>query len=410
MESKYDVFISKNNADLPIALELAHVLTRKGFRVFESSESLPKMARSEYSDAIDNALDNSSHLLVICSKNENGQNSRWVKKEWQSFRNEVLSERKNGNIVVLLVGGIRIADLAFGLREYQAFDYETFDIDQLILYFPRENESRSNDEIINKTPESEVDDLDEPEETNESERIVKLDELSFRMIHVEGGVYQSKRIDSFYLGQFPVTQNIWENVMGNNPSRFPDIQSSKGGRWKSVAKDAAKGFVIGGPLMAVGRGIYSYIMHDSTSDTGHLPVENVNYYEALEFVERLSEMTGLHFSLPTEMEWEYAAKGGIFSNDYVYAGGDDIDTVGWYKENSSGKTHPVGEKIPNELGLYDMSGNVWEWVLDSSPVKGIGVRKGGSWHQVSTQCLCTNRHLSDRNKKTSGLGLRVLMR
>ncbi|MGA2642127.1 MAG: SUMF1/EgtB/PvdO family nonheme iron enzyme, partial [Spirochaetia bacterium] len=144
-------------------------------------------------------------------------------------------------------------------------------------------------------------------------------------------------VSSFHMGKFDVTQDLYQSVMGSNPSQF-------------------------------------------TGD-GNRPVERVSWYDAVEFCNKLSERDGLAkvytingtdvtadwsangYRLPTEAEWEYAARGGQqgVSEYHVYAGSDNLDQVGWYKDNSGGTTHPVGQKAPNALGLYDMTGNVWQW-------------------------------------------------
>ena len=129
-------------------------------------------------------------------------------------------------------------------------------------------------------------------------------------------------------------------------------------------------------------------------------------------------MTTLSFSLPTEDEWEYAARGGQNSQGLKFAGSNDIDDVAWYRDNAEGSTHPVGEKKPNELGLYDMSGNVWEWTetpahsyaSNAEPGGTIFIRRGGSWWHEAKNCRVSRRYASDHSKKTSGLGLRVVVR
>ena len=126
-------------------------------------------------------------------------------------------------------------------------------------------------------------------------------------------------VKSFYMGQYEVTQELWTAVMGNNPSNF-------------IGKD--------------------------------LPVEQVSYYDVQEFIARLNELTGVTFRLPTEAEWEYAARGGSKSKGYLFPGSNDLMTAGWTQINSESETHPVGMMPPNELGLYDMAGNVWEWCSD----------------------------------------------
>ena len=162
-----------------------------------------------------------------------------------------------------------------------------------------------------------------------------VDGISYVMKPVEGGTFQmgsndseadsdekpvhSITVSSFYMGETEVTQALWKAVMGGNPSRF-------------------KG--------------------------DDLPVEQVSWNDCQEFIEKLNGLTGKDFRLPTEAEWEYAARGGKKSNGYKYAGSKTVDNVAWYDGNSGSKTHPVKTKQPNELGLYDMSGNVFEWCQD----------------------------------------------
>ena len=123
----------------------------------------------------------------------------------------------------------------------------------------------------------------------------------------------------YYMGETPVTQALWQAVMGDNPSGFKGDNN---------------------------------------------PVENVSWYDCLEFINKLNRLTGRKFRLPTEAEWEFAARGGNKSNHTRYAGSSNLDEVAWCISNSGGNTHPVAQKKPNELGLYDMSGNVREWCND----------------------------------------------
>jgi hypothetical protein len=183
-------------------------------------------------------------------------------------------------------------------------------------------------------------------------------------------------ISGFLIGRYPVTQKQWVRIMGSNPSGFKGDE---------------------------------------------LPVENVSWHDAQNFIRRLNSTSGKTYRLPTEAEWEYAARGGIKSKGQKYAGGDDIDNTAWYMMNSGDKTHIVGTKRPNELGIFDMSGNVWEWVgdwygeYDSSPKTdptgppsgSTRVNRGGSWEDDARFCRVSNRGDNTPESRFNSLGFRV---
>lgn len=209
--------------------------------------------------------------------------------------------------------------------------------------------------------------------------------VSFEMVKVNGGSFMmgsyngdndeqpvhSESVETFYIGKTEVTQALWSAVMGSNPSSF-------------------KG--------------------------ENLPVENVSWFDCQEFVERLSRLTGRIFRLPTEAEWEYAARGGNSSRNYVYSGSNDIYRVGWYKENSGTRTHQVAQKLDNELGIFDMTGNVWEWVSDSyssnynSPRNSsYRVVRGGFWNYDAGNCRVSYRNNYSPSSRNNFIGLRLAL-
>jgi formylglycine-generating enzyme len=154
------------------------------------------------------------------------------------------------------------------------------------------------------------------------------------------------------------------------------------------------------------------------------PIVNVTYNDAVAYCIWLSKKYNINYSLPTEAEWEYAARGGNKGNGYAYSGGNDLHELGWYEDNSNRQTHSVGEKKPNELGLYDMSGNVEEWCMDwydanyystspthdpKGPNSGIArVLRGGSWISPAAYCRVDSRYSCDPESLWCLNGFRVI--
>ena len=234
--------------------------------------------------------------------------------------------------------------------------------------------------------------------TNSEIETFTVNGVAFKMVKVAGGTFQmggaseqgsdaydreypihSVTLSDYYIGQTQVTQELWEAVMGSNPSYF-------------------KG-------------------------NNQCPVENVSWNDSQEFIEKLNRLTGKNFRLPTEAEWEYAARGGNKSKGYKYSGSNDADAVAWYEKNSGSKTHPVETKQSNELGLYDMSGNVWEWCQDwygkysshsQSNPKGantgsIRVLRGGSWFFKARSVRVSNRIINTPDYRNTNDGLRLVL-
>ncbi len=243
--------------------------------------------------------------------------------------------------------------------------------------------------------------IKDKERTELNIEMQKGSDVPANMVLVDGGTFKrddySVTVSSFFIGKYEVTQKEWQSIMGNNPSDF-------------------KG--------------------------DNRPVEEVTWYDAVEYCNKLSKKEGLTpvytingnnvtcnwsangYRLPTEAEWEYAARGGNKSKGYTYSGSNIVGNVAWYDSNSSSQTHDVGTKAPNELGIYDMSGNVWEWCWDwydssyysNSPKndpKGANsgsdrVVRGGSWYLNDFGCRVAYRVYSSPGFGNGGLGLRVL--
>lgn len=153
-----------------------------------------------------------------------------------------------------------------------------------------------------------------------------------------------------------------------------------------------------------------------------MPAYNVSRADALQFVAKLSAMTGLAFGLPSEAQWEFAARGGNNTRHYRFSGSSSVDDVAWHKGNSQSIVHPVGEKQPNELGLYDMSGNLWEWCRDTygpyptttqtDPLVESGSRyvlRGGAWTYLPSYCRVTCRDAYNGEAKSVSNGVRVVV-
>ena len=222
--------------------------------------------------------------------------------------------------------------------------------------------------------------------------------VSFKMIAVEGGTFlmgssesdaeadddekpqHEVTLSNYYIGETEVTQELWKAVMGSNPSYFEGAKR---------------------------------------------PVEKVSWDDCQTFILKLNEKTGKTFRLPTEAEWEYAARGGKKSKGYTYSGSNSIGDVAWYEDNSGNQTHDVGTKQANELGIYDMSGNVWEWCQDwycetyyenSPSTNPLGpdlgmsrVNRGGSRWNGARGCRVANRGGRSPGYRYIDLGFRLAL-
>ena len=232
---------------------------------------------------------------------------------------------------------------------------------------------------------------------DESTRTFAVNGVTFKMVRVDGGTFtmggtweqgddawedelptHRVTLSTYYMGDTEVTQELWQAVMGNNPSYFSG---------------------------------------------GQRPVERVSWYDCQDFIDKLNTLTGRNFRLPTEAEWEFAARGGNKSQGYKYAGSNNIDNIAWYYENSAEMTHNVAQKSPNELGLYDMSGNVWEWCQDwygsysssgqtnpTGPSSGTKrVHRGGSISLYPRGCRISYRADNPPSSTYTNLGFRLAL-
>ncbi|MBF0541108.1 MAG: formylglycine-generating enzyme family protein [Nitrospirae bacterium] len=189
------------------------------------------------------------------------------------------------------------------------------------------------------------------------------------MVFVKGGSYvmgdgSIKSVGDFYIGKYEVTQGQWRKITGNNPSNFSRCGDN-------------------------------------------CPVERISWNDVQGFIRELNRLTDGKYRLPTEAEWEYACRSG--GNVEEYSGSNNIDDVAWYVDNSRKKTHQAGTKSPNGLGIYDMSGNVWEWTedrWDSSSDR--RVFKGGGWYGDAELSRCAWRDGVTADDRDFGLGFRVV--
>lgn len=261
----------------------------------------------------------------------------------------------------------------------------------------------------------------------QEKQTITVNGVSFNMIKVEGGIFKmgaqstdpngenydreasereqpvhSVTLSDYYIGETEVTQELWEAVMGTT------IEQQR----QEVEE-------------------YYGFDCDLYGQGSTYPMYYISWEECQEFIAKLNQLTGKRFCLPTEAEWEYAARGGNKSRGYKYAGSNTIGEVAWYRDNAydvgygspAYGTHPVGTKSPNELGLYDMSGNVWEWCSDrygeyssssqtnpTGPTSGsYRVPRGGSWFNYAQNCRVSFRGNNGGPGNRADLGFRLAL-
>ena len=481
----YDIFISYKRKSLPTANNLYYRLTSRGHSTFFDLE---EMGRDNFNVQLLNYIENAKDVFVILEEGslDGCKQENWEEKDW--FCHEIaFALEKKKNIIPMLIGGYRMpsADFFpdklkdFSLKNAPDFNFSYFEayLDKLIekdyllskpnlqdkaasvfKFYSNENcqvfkegklvcslEGMSDEPYYLPVPrkgdyrfkginlitaESKI--IKEHIEADEEREIeiqwekrisIKLEQncsdslddipspiiqtfnvlgIVFRMVKVSCGSYYMGTVipesqftqiittdqphshtviltHDYYIGENAVTQELWRAIMHNNPSRF--IEET-------------------------------------------FPVDSVSWTDCQEFISRINRITGMKFGLPTEAEWEFAARGGVRSRNQLYSGSNNIDEVAWCLDNSNNQTHHVKHKRANELGLYDMSGNVWEWCQDYfadyedgiqcdpiGPTQGTHhVYRGGCWCEME-DCRVTARRSGFPNFTSyGGLGLRLVIR
>jgi len=357
MTEQFDVFLAHNSVDKPLVREISERLRERGLNPWLDEEQI---APGElFQEAIQKAIPNIKSAAIIVGKSGLGQ---WQVIELHTLTSQFVKKR----IKVIPILLPEVSELPEDLLFLQGFNWVSFKqitdedaFDRLIWGI-----TGKKPQLTNSSPQI----LTETLPGNIKLEMVKIPAGSFLMGSADndesdyGNEKPQHRVNlqEFYLGKYPVTQEQYQAIMRNNPSDFKDNPKN--------------------------------------------PVENVRWNDAEYFCQKLSEKTGKNYRLPSEAEWEYACRAGTQTRYYF---GDDETQLGeyaWYRENSGGKTHPVGQKKPNDWGLYDMSGNVWEWCEDgwhknyeNAPTDGtawndnhsltnLRVLRGGSWNAALGAC------------------------
>lgn len=395
---KYDVFISYSSKDQKIVEALCAYLEQHKIRCFVAYRDIA--IGSSYPDEIVKALKNSHIMIAVSSKSYNAseQTDREVKIAKDDQRIPIipfrLSDDAYNDYKHYFLSDCHWLD-AFPDPE-KSFGKITSVINILLLELDKKNldDKESVDYVI---PLDDVKkETTNPDNLIESKRY-DINGVEFKMIKVEGGTFNmgcensnydespvhEVTLSDYYIAETPVTQELWKVVMGNNPSYFKNDK---------------------------------------------FPVESVSWNDTQIFISQLNSMIASQFRLLTEAEWEYAARGGKYNrNSYKYSGSNDINQVAWWNGNSDSTTHAVKTKCQNELGIYDMSGNVWEWCNDykddyknessfnpQGPQNGrLKVQRGGCWDRngfdTDKSCEVTYRSSDTLSYSSKRIGFRLAM-
>ncbi len=387
---KYDVFISYSRKDFDEVSSLIEAVRTEIPDLSVWFDVTGIESGDEFEDKIISAIDKSSYVLFALS--ENSLASQWTK-------DEVMYARNTGKKVIpVLLKGARLEGwFLFKFGRIDCIDstdevqmkklmrdlsrWQGLPLRSVREEFRKVNDSKESKGIVNATG------------TGYSNGMLRVNGIECPMVYVAGGSFMMGSDDrdardneipvhrvmsSYRIGKYEVNQELWEAVMGNNPSLF------KGAR---------------------------------------RPVDNVSWDDCQEFIRKMNSLTGQNFRLPTEAQWEFAARGGNTSKGYKYSGSNYIDNVAWYYDNSGGTTHDVGTKLPNELGINDMSGNVYEWCSDgmgsyecSSVYDPVGpsdystrMMRGGGYCDGARLCRVSDRNHYRPDARHCSIGLRLCL-
>ena len=412
---KYDVFISYSRKDIDEVNAFVGMLKKSipALNVWFDIDGIE--SGDEFDEKIIDAIENS--FCVLFALSDNSLQSQWTKDEVMYAKNIGIK------VIPILLEGATLR--GWFLFKFGRIDYinskNQKDMDKLlsnlsswidkalvdsatIVEQPSIKQIQA-EPIVQKIPIQVI----EPDTSTAQPEItpaeaISIDKrefiangVSFSMVRVEGGTFtmgaaaeqaseahedekpaHQVTLSDYMIGDTTVTQKLWQAVMGNNPSHFNGRKN---------------------------------------------PVENVSWEDCQEFICKLNQLTGRQFRLPTEAEWEYAARGGKYSKGFKYAGSNMLNDVAWYKDNSGATTHPVMTKHPNELGLYDMSGNVWEWCQDwcgkysstpqtnpQGPSSGsFCMNRGGAWLSDAWKCRVSVRYDDAATDRFNYMGLRLAL-
>ena len=383
MSNPPQIFISYAREDYRVVRKLYDRLKAAGYKPWMDKVDL--LAGAAFDKAIPKVL-RESDLFIVCLSPHSVTKRSFIQREI-NLALDILEEKLGDDLYIFPVrlGECVAPDRIAKFNWTDLFGDEHEEEWEKLLRSLRYQAERLGHVAL--TPIKEASKSVQPESVVRPESYFEnLDGVPLELIHIPAGKFtmggdnferekplHEVNVTGFYLGKFQITQKQWQAVMGKNPSHF-------------------KG--------------------------DDLPVESISWHDAQEFCAKLRAMTGKAFRLPSEAEWEYACRAGT-TGDYV----GKLDEMAWYDENSGGKTHPVGQKKPNALGLYDMHGNVWEWCEDvwhddynGAPKDGSAWTDGGNQKRVlrggscyASDCRAAYRYGGTPDYRNSNFGFRCVI-